>query len=284
MKSCPNCGFELRDDAKFCDRCGAQCESTDKKPNYFERRRAKERETQEILDKSYIHTEEIDHIESLDLSALTFKKRGTVKQRLAFTLTITIVCGLLIIGAMTGVYFIRTVSGHDNLKLLALLAMFIISAAALAIVVERSYYLRVLHSMKSSRFAVKKVIYAQPPQMCYDGVVYSVNLNTTCPACMRDEAHTENRLHVEEVEGTMIAVCGDNRSHLFKIDTVAIKACFDPETCKLDEQKLSDYLQQHEEVSDQSQAACEDPVKPCQCPSETTPESAPPTPPEVKTE
>ena len=74
---CPECGTEMKDGEKKCPNCGA------KRPGYFnfiKRRQLREKETAEILERSYIHKEDVSKTQ---VTQLRVTYRGTLNEEFA---------------------------------------------------------------------------------------------------------------------------------------------------------------------------------------------------------
>lgn len=230
MKNCLSCGAQLRDEAQYCDHCGAKCDAEPKKtdkPGYFQRRAERERETQRALDASYLHPEAIDDIPSADLSELRLRRIGDARKRcIAWTIGLIGACAA-IVGALVGVILIRGADAlGDTWRVLLLLALFLGASGALAAVIDLWYRLRVVHGMRKCAFAIRKVRYAKPPYLLLDGVLYTLD---AVGACKRCQATT----HIEETRGAFYTVCDSDRTHIARIDTAAVRAAIDPTQVRL---------------------------------------------------
>lgn len=216
MKTCPACGNSVRDEAKFCDRCGAPCPDPEKKLSYAERRAAKDRETQRILDASYLHPEQSPDRPAWDTQALTIRPVGKAKKLYAVRMAACVCAALLIVGCMIGVVILRSAQMHNNLKLGITLGMFLISAASLAVILDFSYWLRSVHAMQKSTYAVQKISYGKPPWLLVGDTLYRLEPSLNCPDC-------DSPTHIEQTDGILYVVCDTDRTHLFPIDPIALR-------------------------------------------------------------
>lgn len=215
MKNCPVCKGIIEDDAKFCKHCGAELE-INKKPDWAQRRKAREEETQRAIDASYLHREQLQGLAKVEPRDLVLTPISTVKQALAKSIAM-IASGVLIIAVCIVAFFILKARSF-NITLMALCIMAGLSFAAfgLYLVVDNMYSARMLCAMSKTGFAIKKIKYGKPPKVNVDGRLYQLTLASGCTQCGCPTRH------IEEVAGQFVAVCDRDRSHLALIDTTII--------------------------------------------------------------
>ena len=215
MKKCPVCSSNVEDDAKFCKHCGAELE-INKKPDWAQRRKAREEEIQRAIDASYLHQEQLQGLEKVEPQDLVLTPISTVKQALAKSV-VTIVAGALIIAVCIVAFFIlKANSFNPTLMALCIVVGLGLAAFGLYLVVDNVYAARMLSAMSKTGFAIKKIKYGKPPKVNVEGMLYQLTLAGGCSQCACPTRH------IEEVAGQFVAVCDQDRSHLALIDTTII--------------------------------------------------------------
>ncbi|MGN0797145.1 MAG: zinc ribbon domain-containing protein [Christensenellales bacterium] len=215
MKKCPICNSNVEDDAKFCKHCGAELE-INKKPDWAQRRKAREEETQRAIEASYIQQGQLLGLQVVDAKELVLTKTSTTKQ--AFGKSVAMIAlGVLIVAVCIVAFFILKAHSY-NITLMALCIMLGLSLAAfgLYLVVDNVYSARMLRAMSKTGFAIKKIKYGKPPRVSVNGMLYQLTLEGGCKQCGSPTRH------IEEVAGQFVAVCDRDRSHLSLIDTTII--------------------------------------------------------------
>ena len=215
MKKCPVCSSNVEDDAKFCKHCGAELE-INKKPDWAQRRKAREEETQRAIDASYLHQEQLQDLQVVDAKELVLTKISTTKRALGKSI-VMIALGVLIIAVCIVAFFIiKANSFNPTLMALCIIVGLGLAAFGLYLVVDNFYEARMLGAMSKSAFAIKKIKYGKPPRVNVDGILYQLALAGGCKECGCPTRH------IEEVAGQFVAVCDRDRSHLAIIDTTVI--------------------------------------------------------------
>lgn len=215
MKNCPVCNGMVEDDAKFCKHCGAELQ-INKKPDWAQRKKAREEETQRAIEASYLHQEQLQGLPVVEAEELVLTKISTIKQAFGKSIAM-ILLGVLIIAVCIVAFFILRAHSF-NITLMALCIMLGLSLAAfgLYLLVDNVYSARTLRAMSKTRFAIKKIKYGKAPRVNVDGTLYRLTLDGGCKECGCSTRH------IEEVAGQFVAVCDQDRSHLALIDTTII--------------------------------------------------------------
>lgn len=215
MKKCPVCSSNVEDDAKFCKHCGAELE-INKKPDWAQRRKAREEETQRAIDASYLHQEQLQDLQVVDAKELVLTKISTTKRALGKSI-VMIALGVLIIAVCIVAFFIiKANSFNPTLMALCIIVGLGLAAFGLYLVVDNFYEARMLSAMSKTGFAIKKIKYGKPPKVNVEGRLYQLTLAGGCSQCACPTRH------IEEVAGQFVAVCDQDRSHLALIDTTVI--------------------------------------------------------------
>ncbi|MDE5548862.1 MAG: zinc ribbon domain-containing protein [Clostridia bacterium] len=210
---CPNCRHENKDDATFCEKCGAQLVSEKKKMSFFERRQAKERERLYILSKSSLQEEDVKDIKDLDMGEIETVvkgKKAQIKKSTAIGLALSII-GVII--GIVAIYIVGRLKFNNTLRVTVILALFLLCFTAGAFSIDYGYRMRIINAMCKSNFAIKKISYGKPPVMLLDDTFYDLKIKSKC-----DIAGCGATMHIEEYNGEFIAVCDADRSHLRRLD------------------------------------------------------------------
>ena len=210
---CPNCQFENKEGASFCEKCGAQLISEKKRMSLFERRQAKEREKQYILSKASLQEEDLKDIRDIDMGeveATTVCEKSKMKK----LTTVKFVVSIVVIAICVGLIFLLgKLQFNATLRVALIFVVFLICACGGAYAIDNGYKLRMVKAMSKSEFAVKKISYGKPPYMLSGNTFYSLRIKTPC-----DIEGCGASMHIEEYNGEFIAVCDANRAHLRRLD------------------------------------------------------------------
>ena len=174
---CAKCGAEIKDGEKKCPECG------EKRPGYFnfiKRRQLREQETAEILEKSYIHEEDVA---AAGVSGLSVRYRGKVGEELVRS-GIKLGISVLFMCACIAVIAIRQYTALlDRLDTLGtaivLLGAFLLLFGNGASVANSSYFIARLNALKKQGLGVSKINYGKNPTAVYAGNVYEVSVSDT---------------------------------------------------------------------------------------------------------
>ena len=208
---CAKCGAEIKDGEKKCPECG------EKRPGYFnfiKRRQLREQETAEILEKSYIHEEDVA---AAGVSGLSVRYRGKVGEELVRSgiklgISVLFMCACIAVIAIR--QYTELLDGLDTLgTAIVLLGAFLLLFGNGATVANSSYFIARLNALKKQGLGVSKINYGKNPTAVYAGNVYEVSVSDTCPKCEQPTA-----MHIEQVQDMLVAVCNADRNHLFRLD------------------------------------------------------------------
>lgn len=208
---CAKCGAEIKDGEKKCPECG------EKRPGYFnfiKRRQLREQETAEILEKSYIHEEDVA---ATGVSGLSVRYRGKVGEELVRSgiklgISVLFMCACIAVIAIR--QYTELLDGLDTLgTAIVLLGAFLLLFGNGASVANSSYFIARLNALKKQGLGVSKINYGKNPTAVYAGNVYEVSVSDTCPKCEQPTA-----MHIEQVQDMLVAVCNADRNHLFRLD------------------------------------------------------------------
>ena len=208
---CAKCGAEIKDGEKKCLECG------EKRPGYFnfiKRRQLREQETAEILEKSYIHEEDVA---AAGVSGLSVRYRGKVGEELVRSgiklgISVLFMCACIAVIAIR--QYTELLDGLDTLgTAIVLLGAFLLLFGNGASVANSSYFIARLNALKKQGLGVSKINYGKNPTAVYAGNVYEVSVSDTCPKCGKPTA-----MHIEQVQDMLVAVCNADRNHLFRLD------------------------------------------------------------------
>ncbi len=212
---CPECGTEMKDGEKKCPNCGA------KRPGYFnfiKRRQLREKETAEILERSYIHKEDVSKTQ---VTQLRVTYRGTLNEEFARAGIKTAVSALFMLCCITVIalrQYTELLDGLDTIgTAIVLLGAFLLLFGNGASVANSAYYLAKLNALKKQGVGVSKINYGKNPTAVYAGRVYEVAVAEGCPACS-----TPTAMHIEQVQDMLVAVCNADRNHLYKLDKARV--------------------------------------------------------------
>lgn len=205
----------MKDGEKKCPNCGA------KRPGYFnfiKRRQLREKETAEILERSYIHKEDVSKTQ---VTQLRVTYRGTLNEEFARAGIKTAVSALFMLCCITVIalrQYTELLDGLDTIgTAIVLLGAFLLLFGNGASVANSAYYLAKLNALKKQGVGVSKINYGKNPTAVYAGRVYEVAVAEGCPACSSPTA-----MHIEQVQDMLVAVCNADRNHLYKLDKARV--------------------------------------------------------------
>ena len=217
MKKCINCGKDIQDDNRFCPYCGAENLPQEKKLTIAEKKQLRENERIELMQKSYIDPTVLDTLEEWDVDKIKVVNKGLVKNKIKTSILKFSLACVGILAIIAGYLLIKFLWKEDSfkfestVKLLIILAGFILAAFCLSKTIELGYHIKTLNK---SNFGIKKVGYGMPPLVVFNAKLYEIIIDGYCPQC-----EIEQKMHIEEVNGQFVVVCDVNRSHLYLLNT-----------------------------------------------------------------
>lgn len=214
---CPNCRHENSQEARFCEKCGAQLESESKRMTYFQKRQAKENERRFILSKAGLQAEDVADIENMDMGeveATPISSKSAMKKTAIVKFVLSLAATIICIGL---IFLLGKLKFNASLRVALIFLVFVACATGGAYAIDNGYKLRMINAMSKSVFAVKKINYGKPPYMLSGDTFYALKIKTQCAA-----EGCGASMHIEEYNGEFIAVCDADRSHLRKLDCSAL--------------------------------------------------------------
>lgn len=212
---CRVCGKEIEEGSEFCRYCGAS-QKKKRKPTWSERKRAREKETEEILRKSYITEQDALLAVPTSTEGLEVRLVGDTHGEFKKCVALSVLYGFLTAAALAGLVFFQRVDVLTRtwraLISFAILLFFAGSGAAFA---ERVYSAKTFGKMMKSVRAVKKVSYGKAPYITNDGKLYQLICDAKCRICGMN-------MHIEEFDGRLFEVCDVDRTHICVLSTEEI--------------------------------------------------------------
>ena len=208
MKVCKKCQKEFDENLTYCPFCGA--ENADKKLTYFERKIARDKDTEIILNKASIQNEDIEQAKDGSASDLVIEKTQETKKakiisliRIGLSLVLAIACLVLA--------FVATKNDiNPNLKLVVILLAFLAVAVCASVFISDIYSYLTLRKMSEEDFSIRKIYYTKSPMFVYGDSIYEIKTNLVCDKC-------NSKMHIEIKDEDLFLVCDVNRSHLVRI-------------------------------------------------------------------
>ena len=212
---CPECGTELKDGEKVCPKCGA------KRPGYFnfiKRRQLREKETAELLEKSYIHAEDVSKTQVTELRVTYCGKLSEEFARAGIKVGVSALLMIACVVVIALRQYTELMDGLDTIgTAIVLLGAFLLLFGNGASAANSAYYLSKLNGLKKQGVGVSKINYGKNPTAVYAGGVYEVAVAQACPAC-----EVPTAMHIEQVQDMLVAVCNADRNHLYKLDKARV--------------------------------------------------------------
>lgn len=211
---CRVCGKEIEDGSEFCKFCGAS-QNKKRKPSWRERRAARERETEEIIKKSYLTEQDVLLAVPRGTEGLELRYVGETQKVFVKSILFSIVYALASAAAVAGLVLMMRISSDAldrTLRAVICFALLLVLAGFGAAFADKLYCARTFASMKKSERAVKKISYGKAPYLTNDGKLYQLVCNARCIACGAP-------CHIEEFAGRMYTVCDLDRTHLCVLST-----------------------------------------------------------------
>ncbi len=205
------------EDVKEAEREG----SADAAPKRRRRRRKGEREIEDKrqLEKYTIKEENAVSAPLIDESRIQLIKKGKIRKLKAVEITSIVIAGLVMALSAIVLGVIKAGNrGEDEAMTWLVIATYMLFFAiflSLAFGIDRLYNLLTLNELNVRKITVKKFGWAMRPLVLRGEDVYAVEIIGECELC---EEGVKGTYHVERVGDSLIAVCGFNREHIFRID------------------------------------------------------------------
>ncbi|MEG1609450.1 MAG: hypothetical protein RR348_06240, partial [Clostridia bacterium] len=149
MRKCAKCDTSFEDEVKFCPNCGAEWIDPKKKVSFGERRRSKEREKQEILDKAQLRQCDLDGVATCDPSLLNFKYLGALDKIFTKTILLFVASLVLFLACIACAIIMKMVKLNATVRVLLLMVAFMLGFCAIAMSMSKGYQLRLYKAMKT---------------------------------------------------------------------------------------------------------------------------------------
>ncbi len=195
--------------------------SADVVPKRRRRRRKGEREIEDKrqLEKYTIKEENAVSAPLIDESRIQLIKKGKIRKLKAVEITSIVIAGLVMALSAIVLGVIKAGNrGEDEAMTWLVIATYMLFFAiflSLAFGIDRLYNLLTLNELNVRKITVKKFGWAMRPLVLRGEDVYAVEIIGECELC---EEGVKGTYHVERVGDSLIAVCGFNREHIFRID------------------------------------------------------------------
>lgn len=195
--------------------------SADAAPKRRRRRRKGEREIEDKrqLEKYMIKEENAVSAPLIDESRIQLIKKGKIRKLKAVEITSIVIAGLVMALSAIVLGVIKAGNrGEDEAMTWLVIATYMLFFAiflSLAFGIDRLYNLLTLNELNVRKITVKKFGWAMRPLVLRGEDVYAVEIIGECELC---EEGVKGTYHVERVGDSLIAVCGFNREHIFRID------------------------------------------------------------------
>lgn len=193
----------------------------DAAPKRRRRRRKGEREIEDKrqLEKYMIKEENAVSAPLIDESRIQLIKKGKIRKLKAVEITSIVIAGLVMALSAIVLGVIKAGNrGEDEAMTWLVIATYMLFFAiflSLAFGIDRLYNLLTLNELNVRKITVKKFGWAMRPLVLRGEDVYAVEIIGECELC---EEGVKGTYHVERVGDSLIAVCGFNREHIFRID------------------------------------------------------------------
>ena len=188
------------------------------------RRRRRRKGEREIEDKRQLETYTIKEEKAvsapfIDESRIQLIKKGKIRKLKAVEITSIVIAGLVMALSAIVLGVIKAGNrGEDEAMTWLVIATYMLFFAiflSLAFGIDRLYNLLTLNELNVRKITVKKFGWAMRPLVLRGEDVYAVEIIGECELC---EEGVKGTYHVERVGDSLIAVCGFNREHIFRID------------------------------------------------------------------
>lgn len=209
---CRVCGKEIDEGSEFCKFCGAS-QKQKRKLTWGEKKRQREKETQEIIRKSYLTEQDIALAEKADVSGLELRALGDIKTAEKKAIGFCVLYAFVTLCALGALVLFQYLTGVDRTlrAILSFVALLILAGFG-ASFADRLYSARIFAKMAKNDRAVKKIFYGKAPYVNNHGKLYQLICTGLCNKCGMTR-------HIEEYDGKLVIVCDADRMHLGIIDT-----------------------------------------------------------------
>ena len=217
MKTCKACQKEFDENLTYCPFCGA--ENADKKLTYFERKHARDRDTQIILDKASIQQSDEDVAQAGNVEELVVEKVQDFKKAKVFCIARFSASVVFAIACLVFGWITISNDINNNLKLIVILVAFLAIGVCASIIISDIYAYVTMRKMNDGDFSIRKIYYSKGPMFRSGNGLYEIKTYKKCDEC-------QTNMHVEVKDDVIFLVCDTNRSHLYKIEKDAYIAYF----------------------------------------------------------
>ncbi len=225
MKICKKCQKEFDDNLTFCPFCNA--ENADKKLTYFERKQARDKDTQIILDKASIQNCDEEVAKEGSVASLDVLHVQNYKKAKLFSLIRLSASLLFAIACLVAAWIASSKDINANLKLAVILVAFLAIAVCASILISDIFAFLSLRKMSAEDFSLRKIYYSRGPLFRSKDDIYEIITNSECDEC-------KSKMHLELKDDTLFLVCNVNRSHIYKIEKDAYVAYLKDKLSKKD--------------------------------------------------
>ena len=244
---CRVCGKEIEENSEFCRYCGA-AQKKKRKPTWSERRRQRERETEEIVNKSRLTEKDVLLAVPVGTDGIEVRPLGETRSQFIRCAVLSAIYLAVTLAALAGlVLMIRlNIDGMSRtLRAVICFALLLVLAGFGASFADRLYSAGVFSAMQKSDRAVKKVSYGKAPYVSDRGRLYQLVYNARCVACGAE-------VHIEEFDGRLYTVCNYDRTHLGVLSTEEIFAMLTGEKTKDADASAENHKEENVACGDES--------------------------------
>ena len=209
MKTCIKCQKQFDENLTYCPFCGA--ENADKKLTYFEKKQARDKDTEFILSKASIQNADEESAKSGSPEDLVLEKFQSFKKSKLFSILRFSVSLLFAIACLVVAWITVNREIDGNLKLVVIFAAFIAIAVCASVFISDIYSFIYLRKFADGDFSLRKIYFTKGPILKHGDDLYEIKTYKACEDC-------NSKMHLELKDDDLYFVCDANRSHLYKID------------------------------------------------------------------